>query len=145
MFYDARVESEVEVVVKTIVRKRALTLVEEHQHLVRVGIVECISTIAYLLVVQVGLGVFLHILTISRVEVDSIKRNMLVELMREPDGSVERIFLKEVVSSVHRHTDGGIVESTIGRKGLSAVYFAIEILIDKIDIHAGFVVRKIRK
>ena len=145
MFYDACIESEVEVVVKTIVRKRALTLVEEHQHLVRVGIVECISTIAYLLVVQVGLGVFLHILTISRVEVDSIKRNMLVELMREPDSSVERIFLKEVVSSAHRHTDGGIVERTIGREGLSAVYFAIEILIDKIDIHAGFVVRKIRK
>ena len=145
MFYDACVESEVEVVVKTIVRKRALTLVEEHQHLVRVGIVESVGTIAYLLVVQVGLGVFLHILAISRVEVDSIKRNMLVELMREPDSSVERIFLKEVVSSAHRHTDGGIVERTIGREGLSAVYFAIEILIDKIDIHAGFVVREIRK
>ena len=145
MFYDTRVESEVEVVVKTIVRKRALTLVEEHQHLVRVGIAESVSTIAYLLVVQVGLGVFLHILAISRVEVDSIKRNMLVELMREPDSSVERIFFKEVVSSAHRHTDGGIVERTIGRKGLSAVYFAIEILIDKIDIHAGFVVREIRK
>ena len=145
MFYDTRIESEVEVVVKTIVRKRALTLVEEHQHLVRVGIVESVGTIAYLLVVQVGLGVFLHILAISRVEVDSIKRNMLVELMREPDSSVERIFLKEVVSSAHRHTDGGIVERTIGREGLSAVYFAIEILIDKIDIHAGFVVREIRK
>ena len=145
MFYDACIESEVEVVVKTIVRKRALTLVEEHQHLVRVGIAESVSTIAYLLVVQVGLGVFLHILAISRVEVDSIKRNMLVELMREPDSSVERIFLKEVVSSTHRHTDGGIVERTIGREGLSAVYFAIEILIDKIDIHAGFVVREIRK
>ena len=145
MFYDTRIESEVEVVVKTIVRKRALTLVEEHQHLVRVGIVESVGTIAYLLVVQVGLGVFLHILAISRVEVDSIKRNMLVELMREPDSSVERIFLKEVVSSAHRHTDGGIVERTIGREGLSAVYFAIEILIDKIDIYAGFVVRKIRK
>ena len=145
MFYDACIESEVEVVVKTIVRKRALTLVEEHQHLVRVGIAESISAIAYLLVVQVGLGVFLHILAISRVEVDSIKRNMLVELMREPDSSVERIFLKEVVSSTHRHTDGGIVERTIGREGLSAVYFAIEILIDKIDIHAGFVVREIRK
>ena len=145
MFHNACIESEVEVVVKTIVRKRALTLVEEHQHLVRVGIAESVGTIAYLLVVQVGLGVFLHILTISRVEVDSIKRNMLVELMREPDSSVERIFLKEVVSSAHRHTDGGIVERTIGREGLSAVYFAIEILIDKIDIHAGFVVREIRK
>ena len=88
---------------------------------------------------------FLHIFAISRVEVDSIKRNMLVELMRESDSSVESIFLKEVVSSAHRHTDGGIVERTIGRKGLSAVYFTIEILIDKIDIHAGFIVRKIRK
>ena len=70
---------------------------------------------------------------------------MLVELMRESDSSVERVFFKEVVSSAHRHTDGGIVKRTIGRKGLSAVYFAIEILIDKIYVHAGFVVREIRK
>ena len=95
--------------------------------------------------IGVGLIVLLHVFVVRRVEVCAVERNVIGKLVRQSERNVHQPFFQVVVGRRQRARDGHRIEVAIAENTLSAVYLAVVLLEENVDIELCAAVGNVRK